>query len=95
MAMYPTHDVLIIKKQKNGDLHFENDSFWSPSFTKKLISEFLETHLKSAESESGCSLLNGCMNSFIIPQKYTKEFYSHFGDKISNNILTVKTNYNK
>lgn len=94
MALYPEYDILYIEELSNGDLHLENDSFWYPSFTEKMLTEFLETRLKMVETKSDFFALQGCINSFIIPAKYKKEFYVQFKDKIQNNVLRIKTNYN-
>ena|ERR1017187_7884302 len=95
MAMYPDYDVLHINELPNGDLHLENDSFWYPSFTEKLLTQFLETRLKIAETQSNFFALQGCINSFVIPSKHKKEFYNNFNDKIFNNTLRIKTDYNE
>ena len=92
--MYPDYDVLYINELENGDLHLENDSFWYPFFTEKLLTQFLETKLEIAETKSDFFALQGCINSFIIPSKYKKEFYTKFEDKIVNNILRIKVDYN-
>lgn len=93
--MYPDYDILHITELPNGDLYLENDSFWYPSFTQKLLTQFLETKLKIAETKSDFFALSGCINSFIIPSRYKKEFYHHFKDKIANDILKIKTDYNE
>lgn len=93
--MYPDYDILHIKEEPNGDLHLENDSFWYPSFTQKLLTQFLETRLKVAETNSNFFLLRGCINSFVIPSDFKEEFYTNFKDKIHNNILRIKTDYNE
>lgn len=90
MALYPEHDILRVKESESGDLLLENDSFWFPSYTHKLFTEFFETKLQKTLSTS----ISGCCNAFVIPANYKDTFYANFGDQIQNGILKIKTNYN-